>query len=430
MKLDITVLKALADDACALLKAFANPHRLMIVCTLTDDEQSVGALAQMLGVRETVASQHLGLLRLEGRRTADRRRLTFNHNKTLGGRTMPSRPSLISALGAALLLSACGESKPSPPVAHTAPAAGRLIVQSQTVADLKPVPATLSTRDMAEARARISGVLVSLSVKEGDMVRQGQVIGRVKDDRLALQTSAFDAQVSAAAAEAARASADLSRTRDLFSHGVYAQARLDQVEAQAKAAHANLAAARAQRAASAELGAQGAILAPAAGRVLVADVPAGSVVMPGQTLAKITAGPMVVRIELPEGQARALKVGDVVQLAAEDLRGVAAQGTITQVYPSVTSGQVTADVSAPGLPQDLIGQRVRAQIKVGSRPALIVPRRYLVTRFGVDYARLVRVDNTVSETPVQTTAGPTAEMVEVLSGLRAGDVLTPAGKAP
>ena len=342
---------------------------------------------------------------------------------------MASRPHLIGALGAALLLGACGESKPSAPATQTAPAAERLTVQSQTVAELKPVPGTLTTRDMAEARARISGVLVSLFVKEGDMVRQGQLIGRVKDDRLALQTGAFDAQVTAAAAEAARANADLGRTRDLFSHGVYAQARLDQVEAQAKVANANLAAARAQRGASAELGAQGAILAPAAGRVLIADVPVGSVVMPGQILAKITAGPVVVRIELPEGQARALKVGDVVQLAAEDLRGVAAQGTITQIYPSVTGGQVTADVSAPGLPQDLIGQRVRAQIKVGSRPALIVPRRYIVTRFGVDYARLVRADNTVSETPVQTTAGPVAGTVEVLSGLRAGDILPLAGTA-
>ncbi len=340
---------------------------------------------------------------------------------------MASWPYLIGALGAAFLLGACGETKPTVAAAQVAPAAGRLTVKAQTVADLKPVPGTLTTRDMAEARARISGVLVSLAVREGDMVRQGQVIGRVKDDRLALQTGAFDAQVSAAAAEAARAQADLTRTRDLFSNGVYAQARLDQVEAQARAASANLAAARAQRSASAELGAQGAILAPAAGRVLVADVPVGSVVMPGQTVARVTAGPMVVRLELPEGQARALKPGDLVQLAAEDLRGVATQGVITQVYPAVTGGQVTADVTATGLPQDLIGQRVRAQIRIGERRALIVPRAYVVTRFGVDYARLVRADGTVSETPIQTTAGPTAATVEVLSGLRAGDVLTPAG---
>ncbi|WP_419252693.1 efflux RND transporter periplasmic adaptor subunit [Caulobacter sp. ErkDOM-YI] len=340
---------------------------------------------------------------------------------------MTARPFLISALGAALLLSACGEpEETAPPAAKLAPAAGRLTVRAQTVADLKPVPATLTTRDMAEARARISGTLVALSVKEGDVVRQGQLIGRVKDDRLTLQTGAFDAQVAAAAAEASRAQADLARTRDLFSHGIYAQARLDQVETQAKAANANLTAARAQRGASAELGAQGAILAPASGRVLVADVPVGSVVMPGQSVARITAGPLVVRIELPEGQARNLKVGDLVDLAAEDLRGIAARGSIIQIYPSITSGQVTADVTAPNLPSDLIGQRVRAAIKIGERQAIVIPRRYVATRFGVDYARLVDANGAISESPIQTRAGATADTLEILSGLRLGDVLTPA----
>eukprot|EP01035_Chromulina_nebulosa_P065563 gene65563-89688_t len=80
--------------------------------------------------------------------------------------------------------------------------------------------------------------------------------------------------------------------------------------------------------------------------------------MAGQSVARVTAGPTVVRIELPEAQAQALKVGDEVQLAAEDLRGIATRGRVTQIYPSVTAGQVVADVSAPGLPEDLIGQRV------------------------------------------------------------------------
>ena len=66
MKFEPHVLKASADDACALLKALANPHRLMIVCALINGEQSVGALALALGVRETLASQHLGLLRRDG----------------------------------------------------------------------------------------------------------------------------------------------------------------------------------------------------------------------------------------------------------------------------------------------------------------------------------------------------------------------------
>jgi RND family efflux transporter MFP subunit len=334
---------------------------------------------------------------------------------------------LVGALASAFLVTACSEPVPSLPVASKAPLAGRLTLAARTVADMKPVPATLTTRDMAEARSRISGVLVDLKVKEGDLVRQGQVIALVRDDRLTLQTSVFDAQTAAAAAEATRAQTELSRTRDLFAKGFYAQARLDQVEAQAKAANANLAAARAQRQASAELGAQGAILAPAAGRVLTADIPVGSVVMAGQSIARITAGPLLVRIELPEGQASALKLGDPVELAAEDLGGVATQGTISQIYPSVTAGQVTADVTAPNLPQTLTGQRVRASVKVGQRQALVVPPSYIVTRFGIDYARLIRPDGTVSDLPVQTTPASVPGTIEILSGLSAGDVLTPAG---
>ncbi|MCF8504963.1 MAG: efflux RND transporter periplasmic adaptor subunit [Caulobacter sp.] len=343
---------------------------------------------------------------------------------------MARLPFLPGALGAVLLLAACGESAPERPAAVQAPAAGRLTVAYSTVADIKPVSATLTTRDMGEARSRISGVLVSLRVKEGDVVRQGQLIATVRDDRLALVTASYDAQVAAAAADAARAQGDLTRTRTLFNQGIYAQARMDQVEAMAKAANATLAAAKAQRAASAELGAQGAVLAPASGRVLVADVPVGSVVMAGQSVARVTAGPTVVRLELPEGQARTLKVGDEVQLSAEDLRGVATTGRVSQVYPSVTAGQVIADVTAPGLPEDLVGQRVRVGVTIGQRQALVIPRRYVSTRYGIDYVRLVGRDGTVSEVPVQTTATPTAGDAEILSGVRPGDVLVPAGANP
>lgn len=54
-----------ADEATALLKALANPHRLMIACSLTGGEMSVGALSDALGVSETVVSQHLAVMRRE-----------------------------------------------------------------------------------------------------------------------------------------------------------------------------------------------------------------------------------------------------------------------------------------------------------------------------------------------------------------------------
>lgn len=339
---------------------------------------------------------------------------------------MTAKPFLIGAVGLAALLGACGKEEASTkPAVAMAPAADRLTVRASVVDDLKPVPATLTTRDMAEARARIPGTISRLLVKEGDVVRQGQTIAIVHDERIGLQTSAYDAQVAAAAAQVAQAQADLARTQDLYEHGVYAKARLDQVEAAAKSASAGLAAARAQARASAELGAQGAVLAPTAGRVLTADVPVGSVVMPGQSIATITAGPPVVRITLPEGEAAALRVGAAVRLAAEDLGGVAS-GRITQVYPSVTGGQIVADVTAANLPPALVGRKVRAFVAVGQRQAIVIPRRYVATRFGVDYVRLVGKDGAIAESPVQTAPAGDANAVEILSGLRIGDVLTPA----
>lgn len=55
-----------ADEAAALLKSLAHPVRLRILCQLVDGERSVGDLAGAMGVRDTLVSQHLALLRREG----------------------------------------------------------------------------------------------------------------------------------------------------------------------------------------------------------------------------------------------------------------------------------------------------------------------------------------------------------------------------
>lgn len=61
-----------ADEACELLKALSNRHRLSILCHLLDGEKSVGQLAEIVDIRDSTASQHLALLRrdrlISGRR--------------------------------------------------------------------------------------------------------------------------------------------------------------------------------------------------------------------------------------------------------------------------------------------------------------------------------------------------------------------------
>jgi ArsR family transcriptional regulator, virulence genes transcriptional regulator len=61
--MNATKMQASAAGATALLKALANPHRLIILCHLAMGEKSVGELEELLGMRQPHLSQHLARLR-------------------------------------------------------------------------------------------------------------------------------------------------------------------------------------------------------------------------------------------------------------------------------------------------------------------------------------------------------------------------------
>ncbi len=328
---------------------------------------------------------------------------------------------------ASLALASCGGKEEAEQASATLPAGESLKLAASDIADMKAVGAEITTRDSAEALARISGTLVSLSVREGDMVEKGQRIGMIVDARLGYETSAYGAQIAAAQAEAARAHGDLARVQDLYNNKVYAKARLDQAVALSRAADAQVAAARAQQGASASVAGQGAILAPATGRVLRADIPAGSVVAPGMSVATITAGPPLLRLELPESLAGQVRSGAQILVADGDLPDGSRQGRVTQVYPAVTGGRVRVDATVPGLSTQLVGRRVGVSIEVGRRGALVVPRRFVSTRYGIDQVDVVTADRRVSAVPVQVAPTADPDRIEVLSGVAAGDTLFLAG---
>lgn len=334
------------------------------------------------------------------------------------------KKAVLFGCAALMAVSGCGEEPAVRDGGGAAMPAGETMrLAPQTIADMKPVGAEIATRDQAEALARIPGTLTSLSVREGDMVEKGQRIGLIVDARLGYESAAYGAQAAAAQAEAARAGADLARIRDLYANGVYAKARLDQAVAMAKAANAQVAAARAQQGASVSVAGQGAVLAPASGRVLRADIPAGAVVAPGMSIATVTAGPPVLRLMLPESVAGRVKVGARVLIDEEDKPDGSHVGQVAQVYPAVTGGQVRVDATLPGLTTELVGRRIGASVAVGERRALVVPRRFISTRYGIDQVTIVTPDKRLSAVPVQIAPADDPGQVEILSGVMAGDML-------
>ena len=65
-KLDIDAMRQAAVQASGLLKTLANPDRLLLLCQLSQGEQCVGDLEDLLGILQPTLSQQLGVLRGEG----------------------------------------------------------------------------------------------------------------------------------------------------------------------------------------------------------------------------------------------------------------------------------------------------------------------------------------------------------------------------
>ncbi len=302
------------------------------------------------------------------------------------------------------------------------------LAQEQTVAermvdDRKAVIATVEPVHELAARARIGGTITMLSVQEGDEVKAGDRIALVIDQKLQFQMQALADRVEAQQAQRDQARLDLARSQELRRSGAGTQVALDQATTRLGVAERTLLALQADRQVVEQQAAEGAVLAPGAGRILKVPVQQGSVVLAGETIATLAARNYILRLQLPERHARFIKAGDTILVGA---RGLAAdtddetlrEGRVVLVYPAIDQGRVIADVEVPGLGDYFVGERTRVYVATGQRAALVAPQGYIYRRFGVSYAKLK--DGT--EVTVQPGL-PVDGGLEILAGLKPGDVV-------
>lgn len=298
-------------------------------------------------------------------------------------------------------------------------------VRTQTVPDRKAVFARVESVDTTQARTRIAGTIEQLAVDEGDHVDAGARIARVVDPKLGLEIAALDSRIGAARAEVKLARIELARTRTLRQRGTVSESALDAARTKVDVAEGTLAALQAERQVVAERQIEGDVLAPTAGRVLDVPVTDARVVQPGEVIATIACDCFILRLHLPERHARFIHEGDEVMVGERGL-AVGDQalrvGQVRQVYPQLDNGRVVADVDAPGLGDYFIGERTRVYVATGQRRTFVVPAGYVFSRAGVSYV-WVRGTGSVAVQRGQTLA----EGVEILSGVRDGDVLVRPG---
>src|SRR5690606_41759463 len=91
----------------------------------------------------------------------------------------------------------------------------------------------------------------------------------------------------------------------------------------------------------------------------------------------------------------------------------------------ISSGRVVAAVAVVALRTDFVGARVLVSPPVGEREALLIPRDAVATRAGLDFVRVTEAGTEVERAVVlgEDVRQDGQDMVEVLSGLAAGDMV-------
>lgn len=353
---------------------------------------------------------------------------------------MPRSRTLLCALAAAALGVPALLPTTLPLQAQAAPAPAKVVtgaqerapfpVRSQDIPEMKAVFGEVESRTVVPARARIGGTVREVKVTEGSEVKEGDEIALVVDDKLALTLNAAEAKIKELNSQLENAKTELDRAQQLLAKGVASQSRVDTAKTQFDVAANQVAAAEADRAVVVQRVREGAVLAPADGRVLTVPVTPGSVVLAGDVIARIASGQYYLRLSLPERYAANIREGGTVRIGG---RGISTQtagsmaaarpGRIVKVYPEITGGRVMADVDVAGLGDYFVNERTLVWIEIGNRAVLAVPPAAVTTRHGVDYVRILAPHGPLDVAVVlgERFAENGAPRVEVLTGLSDGD---------
>lgn len=362
---------------------------------------------------------------------------------------------VLGTVAVAVLLVACGKKSDAPaasaPAAQaSAPAstdqqvriepamAGRFEIAEAGMVDLAPfqeVPGRIEANERLVTRigASVTGRVTEVLVEVGDRVRNGQALARVASPELTQAQMAYlRAHSNAGLAERA-----VERARQLFQADVIGSAELQRRESELSVARAEMRAQGDQlrllgisAPALDELRERGAlqphaaVLATQSGVVIERKVSNGQVAQPGDPLFTLAdLGNVWVVGALPEQTARAVQVGQRVDIEVPALGGRQLSGRIVYVgdtvSPETRTVPIRTQVDNPGRdlkPQMLATMRIRGE----ARQQLVVPQEAVIREGDRDHVYLRAADNVFRYVPVEL--GPEQNGLRpVIKGLQAGD---------
>jgi RND family efflux transporter MFP subunit len=311
----------------------------------------------------------------------------------------------------------------------------------------------------AAVASKITGRLVSISVEEGSSIRKGDVIAHIESEdaaaareRAAAELSVSKANFDQAKAEFADASSNHRRNKELVDKGFISRLEYDASEARYKKADAAVASAEAAIKASsaalkeAEVALEYALIrAPFDAVVLTKNADIGDIITPIGAAANVQSavvtiadmGSLQVEVDVSESNIGQVKVSQPCEIQLDALPDMRFRGEVHMIVPTADRTKATVLVKVRFLDKDpRILPEMSAKVAFLQRqvtgeelkPRTAISPESLITRDKKTFVFLIR-DGLAVETPI-TIGEKIGDMVEVLSGVKAGDriILRPTDK--
>jgi RND family efflux transporter MFP subunit len=201
-----------------------------------------------------------------------------------------------------------------------------LLPQALWAAD---VPATLQWSQRVELSTPVSGVVKTVNVEVGDLVKKGQVLLTLDSTALQAKVTGNQSEITRLEAEATEARRDLERVQELHERTVVSTTELDQARLRLVKSQSLLAEARARLRQNQKTLDDASIHAPFDAVVVIRQAEPGLSVaaglQPQMLLTLARSGEMIARMHLSSAQIDKLKNGQAVTVAVS---GVSYHGKI------------------------------------------------------------------------------------------------------
>lgn len=183
--------------------------------------------------------------------------------------------------------------------------------------------------------SKVAGQILRLPIREGSMVKEGNLIAEIDHATLDLQLKQADAGVRLAEANLKMANQDLERVGKLFSKGSVTQKQRDDAETRAEVATAQLAQARAAADVLKKTIADCTIASPVSGTVTNKPVEVGELVAPGTVVATISQlNPVNLVIYVTEPELGSVKLGQTADVRIDTDPKRSFHGTVVYISPN------------------------------------------------------------------------------------------------